>query len=68
MSAARSRSTGSRHSVSGRQTDIDDLLHCEVIISMLPDDAAARDVVLGRRDLGMGGLAAGLIQARSICR
>ena len=40
--------------------DIDDLLHCEVIISMLPDDAAARDVVLGRRDLDMGGLAARL--------
>jgi 3-hydroxyisobutyrate dehydrogenase-like beta-hydroxyacid dehydrogenase len=40
--------------------DIDDLLHCEVIISMLPDDAAARDVVLGRSDFDMEGLAARL--------
>ena len=28
-----------------------DLFDCEVVISMLPDDAAVRDVVLGREDL-----------------
>jgi len=34
------------------------LFDCEVVISMLPDDAAVRDVVLGREDAN--GLAAGL--------
>jgi 3-hydroxyisobutyrate dehydrogenase-like beta-hydroxyacid dehydrogenase len=32
----------------------------EVVISMLPDDTAVRDVVLGRADLGTDGLASGL--------
>jgi 3-hydroxyisobutyrate dehydrogenase-like beta-hydroxyacid dehydrogenase len=41
-------------------TDISDLFHCDIIISMLPDDVAARDVVLGRADSGVEGLAAGL--------
>jgi 3-hydroxyisobutyrate dehydrogenase-like beta-hydroxyacid dehydrogenase len=41
-------------------TNIADLFDCEVVISMLPDDAAARDVVFGRADLGIEGLASGL--------
>jgi 3-hydroxyisobutyrate dehydrogenase-like beta-hydroxyacid dehydrogenase len=41
--------------------DIDDLLDCEVVISMLPDDDSVRDVVFGRRDIGADGLAAGLM-------
>jgi 3-hydroxyisobutyrate dehydrogenase-like beta-hydroxyacid dehydrogenase len=41
-------------------TKITDLFDCEVVISMLPDDAAVRDVVLGREDLGIDGLASGL--------
>jgi 3-hydroxyisobutyrate dehydrogenase-like beta-hydroxyacid dehydrogenase len=40
--------------------DMSDLFHCDIIISMLPDDAAAHDVVLGRADSGVKGLAAGL--------
>src|SRR5258707_10001347 len=39
-------------------TDIAALLDCTVVISMLPDDDAVRDVVLGRLDLGVDGLAA----------
>jgi 3-hydroxyisobutyrate dehydrogenase-like beta-hydroxyacid dehydrogenase len=39
-------------------TDIGDLLDCEVVISMLPDDDAAREVVFGH---GSDGLAAGLM-------
>jgi 3-hydroxyisobutyrate dehydrogenase-like beta-hydroxyacid dehydrogenase len=42
-------------------TDIGDLLHCEVVISMLPDDAAVREIVFGRSDIGLDGLAAGLM-------
>jgi 3-hydroxyisobutyrate dehydrogenase-like beta-hydroxyacid dehydrogenase len=41
-------------------TDIGDLLHCEVIISMLPDDDAVREIVFGRGNIGLDGLAAGL--------
>jgi 3-hydroxyisobutyrate dehydrogenase-like beta-hydroxyacid dehydrogenase len=41
-------------------TDISDLFHCDIIISMVPDDVAARDVVLGGADGGVEGLAAGL--------
>jgi 3-hydroxyisobutyrate dehydrogenase-like beta-hydroxyacid dehydrogenase len=41
-------------------TKITDLFDCEVVISMLPDDGAVHDVVLGRKDLGIAGLAAGL--------
>jgi 3-hydroxyisobutyrate dehydrogenase-like beta-hydroxyacid dehydrogenase len=39
-------------------TDIGDLLDCEVVISMLPDDDAVREIVFGR---GNDGLAAGLM-------
>jgi 3-hydroxyisobutyrate dehydrogenase-like beta-hydroxyacid dehydrogenase len=42
-------------------TDIADLFDCEVVISMLPDDAAVREVVLGREELGLDGLAMGLM-------
>ena len=49
-------------------TDIRDLFHCEVVISMLPDDDAVHEIVFGRRDTDLDGLAAGLNQARSTCR
>jgi 3-hydroxyisobutyrate dehydrogenase-like beta-hydroxyacid dehydrogenase len=42
-------------------TDIGDLLDCEVVISMLPDDAAVHQVVFGRGDNNLDGLAAGLM-------
>jgi 3-hydroxyisobutyrate dehydrogenase-like beta-hydroxyacid dehydrogenase len=42
-------------------TDIGDLLDCKVVISMLPDDDAVREIVFGRRDFGFEGLAAGLM-------
>src|ERR1700704_2083153 len=42
-------------------TDIGDLLDCKVVISMLPDDDAVREIVFGRRDIGFEGLAAGLM-------
>jgi len=42
-------------------TDIGDLLDCEVVISMLPDDDAVREVVFGRSDDDFDGLAAGLM-------
>lgn len=42
-------------------TDIGDLLDCEVVISMLPDDAAVREIVFGCKDRGFDGLAAGLM-------
>ena len=42
-------------------TDIGDLLDCEVVISMLPDDDAVREIVFGRKDIGFDGLAAGLM-------
>ncbi len=42
-------------------TDITDLLDCKVVISMLPDDAAVREIVFGRKDTGLEGLAAGLM-------
>jgi 3-hydroxyisobutyrate dehydrogenase-like beta-hydroxyacid dehydrogenase len=41
-------------------TDIGELFHCEVVISMLPDDDAVHDVVFGREDTNLGGLAANL--------
>jgi 3-hydroxyisobutyrate dehydrogenase-like beta-hydroxyacid dehydrogenase len=41
-------------------TDIGDLLHCDVVISMLPDDDAVREIVFGRGDNDLYGLAAGL--------
>jgi 3-hydroxyisobutyrate dehydrogenase-like beta-hydroxyacid dehydrogenase len=42
-------------------TDITDLFDCAVVISKLPDDDAVRDVVFGRKDLGIDGLALGLM-------
>jgi 3-hydroxyisobutyrate dehydrogenase-like beta-hydroxyacid dehydrogenase len=41
-------------------TKLADLFGCEVVISMLPDDAAVRDVVLGDEERGRDGLAIGL--------
>ena len=41
-------------------TDITKLFDCQIVISMLPDDSAVRDVVLGREELGIAGLAPGL--------
>ncbi|HEV7603288.1 MAG TPA: NAD(P)-dependent oxidoreductase [Bradyrhizobium sp.] len=43
-------------------TDITDLLDCEVVISMLPDDDAVREIVFGRSDIGLEGLAEGLMR------
>ena len=40
--------------------DIRDLFGCSIVISMLPDDNAVRDVVLGRSGVGLEGLALGL--------
>jgi 3-hydroxyisobutyrate dehydrogenase-like beta-hydroxyacid dehydrogenase len=40
--------------------DIGDLFHCEVVISMLPDDDAVHDIVFGREDIKLDGLAASL--------
>jgi len=42
-------------------TDIGDLLDCDVVISMLPDDDAVSEVVFGGRDDNLDGLAAGLM-------
>jgi len=42
-------------------TDIDDLLDCELVISTLPDDAAVREIVFGRKEIGLDGLAGGLM-------
>jgi 3-hydroxyisobutyrate dehydrogenase-like beta-hydroxyacid dehydrogenase len=41
-------------------TEISNLFDRDVVISMLPDDDAVRDVVFGREDLGIAGLASGL--------
>jgi 3-hydroxyisobutyrate dehydrogenase-like beta-hydroxyacid dehydrogenase len=38
-------------------TQINALFDSEIVISMVPDDDAARDIVLGRADLGIEGLA-----------
>jgi 3-hydroxyisobutyrate dehydrogenase-like beta-hydroxyacid dehydrogenase len=42
-------------------TDIADLIDCQVVITMLPDDDAVREIVFGRRDDDLDGLAAGLM-------
>jgi 3-hydroxyisobutyrate dehydrogenase-like beta-hydroxyacid dehydrogenase len=42
-------------------TDVGDLLDCEVVISMLPDDDAVREIVFGRGGNGLDGLAEGLM-------
>jgi 3-hydroxyisobutyrate dehydrogenase-like beta-hydroxyacid dehydrogenase len=41
-------------------TDIADLFDCGIVVSMLPDDRAVREIVFGREDFGVDGLAAGL--------
>ncbi len=41
-------------------TDIGDLIHCDVVISMLPDDDAVHEIVFGRGEFDFDGLAAGL--------
>jgi 3-hydroxyisobutyrate dehydrogenase-like beta-hydroxyacid dehydrogenase len=41
-------------------TDISRLFDRDIVITMVPDDAALRDIVLGRQDLGTKGLVAGL--------
>ena len=40
--------------------DFANLFECEVVVSMLPDDDAVRNVVLGREGSGIEGLASGL--------
>jgi 3-hydroxyisobutyrate dehydrogenase-like beta-hydroxyacid dehydrogenase len=40
-------------------TDLADVFDCEVVITMLPDDAAVREVALGRPEIGRRGLVAG---------
>jgi 3-hydroxyisobutyrate dehydrogenase-like beta-hydroxyacid dehydrogenase len=42
-------------------TDIGDLLDCDVVISMLPDDDAVSEVVFGASDDDLDGLVAGLM-------
>lgn len=42
-------------------TDIGDLLDCKIVISMLPDDDAVREIVFGHKEIGLDGLAAGLM-------
>src|SRR5437588_8150990 len=42
-------------------TDVGNLLDCDVVITMLPDDEAARGVVFGTSDDNLDGLAAGLM-------
>jgi 3-hydroxyisobutyrate dehydrogenase-like beta-hydroxyacid dehydrogenase len=42
-------------------TDIGDLIDCEFIISMLPDDDAVREIVFGRTGDDFDGLAAGMM-------
>ena len=41
-------------------TNITDLFNCEIVISMLPDDAAVRGIVFGREAVGLDGLGQGL--------
>jgi 3-hydroxyisobutyrate dehydrogenase-like beta-hydroxyacid dehydrogenase len=41
-------------------TDIADLFNCEVVITMLPDDDAVREIVFGREGIALAGLAVGL--------
>jgi 3-hydroxyisobutyrate dehydrogenase-like beta-hydroxyacid dehydrogenase len=42
-------------------TDFTRLLECKVVVSMVSDDDAAREIVLGRSDSGLVGLANGLM-------
>jgi 3-hydroxyisobutyrate dehydrogenase-like beta-hydroxyacid dehydrogenase len=42
-------------------TDIADLFDCGIVVGMLPDDRAVREIVFGREDFGVDGLAGGLM-------
>ena len=42
-------------------TDIADLIDCQIVITMLPDDDVVREIVFGRSDDDLDGLAAGLM-------
>jgi 3-hydroxyisobutyrate dehydrogenase-like beta-hydroxyacid dehydrogenase len=42
-------------------TDITKLFECAVVISMVSDDNAVREIVFGREDIGLTGLAKGLM-------
>jgi 3-hydroxyisobutyrate dehydrogenase-like beta-hydroxyacid dehydrogenase len=42
-------------------TDITKLFECSIVVSMVPDDNAAREIVFGRADAGLVGLAEGLM-------
>jgi 3-hydroxyisobutyrate dehydrogenase-like beta-hydroxyacid dehydrogenase len=42
------------------ETEMDGVFDSDIVISMLPDDAAVHDVVFGRQELGTTGLASGL--------
>jgi 3-hydroxyisobutyrate dehydrogenase-like beta-hydroxyacid dehydrogenase len=42
-------------------TDFTKLFECNVVISMVPDDDAAREIVFGRNETGVVGLAQGLM-------
>jgi 3-hydroxyisobutyrate dehydrogenase-like beta-hydroxyacid dehydrogenase len=42
-------------------TDIADVFDCEFVITMVPNDAALREVVFGRQDLHADGLAIGMM-------
>jgi 3-hydroxyisobutyrate dehydrogenase-like beta-hydroxyacid dehydrogenase len=42
-------------------TNISDVCACEFVITMLPDDDAVCEVVLGRQDLGVNGIARGML-------
>jgi 3-hydroxyisobutyrate dehydrogenase-like beta-hydroxyacid dehydrogenase len=41
-------------------TNLADLFNCEIVVSMLPDDAAVHEIVFGREVSQLGGLAANL--------
>jgi 3-hydroxyisobutyrate dehydrogenase-like beta-hydroxyacid dehydrogenase len=41
-------------------TEMADLFGCDVVVSMLPDDDAVREIVFGREEIGLDGLAMGL--------
>jgi 3-hydroxyisobutyrate dehydrogenase-like beta-hydroxyacid dehydrogenase len=42
-------------------TEIADLFDCSIVVSMLPDDVAVHEIVFGREDFGVDGLAGGLM-------
>ena len=41
-------------------TEIANLFNCDIVISMVSDDSAAREIVFGRKERGIVGLASGL--------